>query len=133
MKDLLLMSDKRINKTKQRWRNPIGVYDLCILKRIVQQKILNVISVVRLGHWQRACRNKEISEVAGKIFPNDFFLGEITVESIESESWEANLEVNYCKFQFKLNSGADVTVVLKTVYDKVSNKQSFKLQPADKI
>ena len=89
--------------------------------------------MVRLGHWQRACRNKEISEVAGKIFPNDFFLGEITVESIESESWEANLEVNYCKFQFKLNSGADVTVVLKTVYDKVSNKQSFKLQPADKI
>ena len=36
----------------------------------------------KTGHWQRACRNKEISEVAGEIFPNDFFLGEITVESI---------------------------------------------------
>ena len=49
MKDLLLMSDKRINETKQRWRNAIGVYDLCISKRIVQQKILNAISVVRLA------------------------------------------------------------------------------------
>ena len=87
----------------------------------------------KTGHWQRACRSKEISEVAGEIFPNDFFWGEITVESIESESWEANLEVNDCKFQFKLDSGAEVTVVPKTVYDKVSNKQSFKLQPADKI
>ena len=56
------------------------------------------------GHWQRACRSKEVSEVTGEIFPNDYFLGEIIVESIEAEPWEANLEVNDSRFQFKLDS-----------------------------
>ena len=85
------------------------------------------------GHWQRACRSKVVNEIAGEICPNDYFLGEITVESIETEPWKANLEINDCKFQFKLDSGADVTVVPKSVYDKISEKQSLKLPPTNKI
>jgi hypothetical protein len=69
----------------------------------------------------------------GKIFPNEFFLGEIVVESIEAEPWKANLTANDCKFQFKLDSGADVTVVPKHLYDKLSNKRKVKLQSTDKI
>ena len=87
----------------------------------------------KTGHWQRACRSKEVSEITGEIFPNEFFLGEIIVESIEAEPWKANLEVDDCKFQFKLDSGADVTVVPKSVYDKISNNRSLKLQATDKI
>ncbi len=87
----------------------------------------------KTGHWQRACRSKEVSEITGAIFPNEFFLGEIIVESIEAEPWIANLEVNDCKFQFKLDSGADVTVVPKSVYDKISNNRSLKLQATDKM
>ena len=84
------------------------------------------------GHWQRACRSKQVNEVTGEIFPNDLFLGEIIVESIETEPWKANLEVNECKFHFKLDSGADVTVVPKGVYDKISSKRSLELLPTNK-
>ncbi|CAB3995596.1 Transposon Ty3-G Gag-Pol poly, partial [Paramuricea clavata] len=62
-----------------------------------------------------------------------FVMGEIVVESIEAEPWKANLTVNDCKFQFKLDSGADVTVVPKYLYDKLSNKRKVKLQSTDKI
>lgn len=87
----------------------------------------------KTGHWQRACRSKAISEVTGESFPSEFFLGEIVIESIEAEPWKADLEVNDCKFQFKLDSGADVTVVPISVYDKVSNKSNLKLQSTNKI
>lgn len=45
----------------------------------------------KTGHWKRACRNKNVNEIAGEIFPNELFLGEIVVESIEAEPWKANL------------------------------------------
>jgi hypothetical protein len=90
----------------------------------------------KIGHWKRACKSTAVNEVSrdtGEIFPNEFFLGEIVVESIEAEPWKANLTVNDCKFQFKLDSGADVTVVPKHLYDKLSNKRKVKLQSTDKI
>ena len=87
----------------------------------------------KTGHWQRACKSKAVGEVTGEIFPNDFFLGEIVVENIEAEPWKVNLEVNDFKCQFKLDSGADVTVVPKSVYDELSSKQNLKLQLNDKI
>jgi hypothetical protein len=90
----------------------------------------------KIGHWKRACKSTAVNEVSrdtGEIFPNEFFLGEIVVESIEAEPWKANLTVNDCKFQFKLDSGADVTVVPKHLYDKLSNKRKVKLQSTDKL
>ncbi len=65
------------------------------------------------GHWQPACRSKNekpVNEVvSGEIVSDDLFLGEI-IESVESHPWEATLRLNGRNFQFKLDSGADVTV-----------------------
>ena len=87
----------------------------------------------KTGHWQRACKSKVVSEVTGEIFPNDFFLGEIVIENIEVEPWKVNLKVNNFNCQFKLDSGADVTVVSKRVYDELSSKQNLRLQLSDKV
>ena len=48
----------------------------------------------KIGHWKRACKSTAVNEVSrdtGEIFPNESFLGEIVVESIEAEPSKANL------------------------------------------
>ena len=77
------------------------------------------------GHWRRACRTKiekPVDEVvAGEIVSNYLFLGEIVIENVESHPWEATLRINGRKF--KLDSGADVTIVPPQIYKQIANNQ----------
>jgi hypothetical protein len=87
------------------------------------------------GHWQRACRSKiekpTNEAVSGEIVSNDLFLGEIVIESVESHPWEAEIRLNGQNFQFKLDSGADVTVVSPQIYKQIANNQSLEI--TDKV
>ena len=84
------------------------------------------------GHWKRACRCKNIHEViSGEIVPNDLFLGEISIENVESHPWEAMLRINGRDFKFKLDSGVDVTVIPPGIFKQISD--SKKLESTKKV
>ena len=65
-----------------------------------------------------------------------FFLGEV-IEAIHSDKrgsqpWKAEVLVNNSRVSFKLDSGADVTVIPLDLYEKLCN-QSGELQPSNKV
>ena len=95
----------------------------------------------RKGQWKKACRSKTVSQVTAELeditqqIDESFFLGEV-IEAIQSDErhsqpWKAEIFVNNNRVSFKLNSGADVTVIPLDLHEKLCN-QSGELQPSDK-
>ena len=96
----------------------------------------------RKGHWKKACRSKTVSQVTAELqdttqqIDESFFLGEV-IEAIHSDErgnqpWKAEVLVNISRVSFKLNSGADITVISLDLYEKLCN-QSGELQPSNKV
>ena len=93
------------------------------------------------GHWKQACRSKTVSQVTAELqdttqqIDESFFLGEV-IEAIHSDErgsqpWKAEVLVNNSRISFKLDSGADVTVIPLDLHEKLPN-QSGELQPSNK-
>ena len=59
------------------------------------------------------------------------FLGEISIENVESHPWEAMLRINGRNFKFKLDSGADVTVIPPGIFKQISDNE--KLESTKKV
>ena len=99
----------------------------------------------KTGHWKKACRSKRVREISGEIFPiysadndSNLFLGEVHINVMKSGSprdlpWQAEVCLNQNKLQFKLDSGADVSVIPLSLYERLAEKQSLKLEPTNKI
>ena len=96
----------------------------------------------RKGHWKKACRSKTVSQVTAELedttqqFDENFFLGEV-IDAIHSDQsynqpWKAEVLLNNSRVSFKLDSGADVTVIPLDLYEKLCN-QSGELQPSNKV
>ena len=84
------------------------------------------------GHWKRACRSKNVHEViSGEIVPNDLFLAEMSIENVESHPWKAMLRINGRDFKFKLDFGADVTVIPPGIFKQISDSE--KLESTKKV
>ena len=94
------------------------------------------------GHWKKACRSKTVSQVTAELeditqqIDETFFLGEV-IEAIHtderpSQPWKAEVLVNNSRVSFKLDCGADVTVIPLDLYEKLCN-QSGELQPSNKV
>ena len=83
------------------------------------------------GHWAKACRS-QLKKKVGEIrcpeakFEGDFFLGQLIdvdmVEGNSKESWKVKLKLNDRAVKFKVDTGADVTVIPPNVYHSLVPK-----------
>ena len=79
-------------------------------------------------------QNKTVSEIQSDQDNKEFFFGEIHVDQLDSVSqspWKADIQVNDKVVNFKLDSGADVSVLSASIYDSL--KPSVKLEPTNKV
>ena len=87
------------------------------------------------GHWSKACRNTcQVSEVKEEYDSDPYFMGEVTlIDTVESRSkvWTASIHIAKEQIEFKLDSGADVTVLPEITYHKLQVKP--KLQSKNKV
>ena len=86
----------------------------------------------RKDHFQACCETKVVREIdTGTNVKNDtdevYYLGEIDVKDY-AEVWWVKLPINGETFNFKIDPGADVTVINKATYDLLRTKPT--LEPA---
>ena len=80
----------------------------------------------KVGHWTRACRSKELHEILCETFPlsyeDEYFLGEVEHDAVKSHhactALKAEVCINGKQVQFKLDSGADVSVIPLSLFEK---------------
>ena len=75
----------------------------------------------KVGHWAKACKSQSDKRVGEVNFPGrrveeeEFFLGELTelyaVQGSTGDSWKAKVSLNGLLAEFKLDTGADATVI----------------------
>ena len=82
------------------------------------------------GHLAKACRSREnrgfppknISEISRQNMETDsseeetYFLGTVNTPTTQNNPWVTNLNLNKTSVSFKIDSGADVTVIPYKVY-----------------
>lgn len=77
----------------------------------------------RLGNWSQQCCSKTFVNKVGldesSSSEDDIFLGEVI--SSEKDPWMAKITVNNCLMQFKLESGADVTVIPSKNFEEMAS------------
>ena len=86
----------------------------------------------RKGHWEKCCKTKSVAEIQRSEDSQEFFTGEIHIDKLESDTqspWKADIEVNGQVINFKLDSGADVSVLPARVYQTLD----VKLEPTNKV
>ena len=94
-------------------------------KRLCQARESKCMKCSKVGHWAKACRShsdKRVGEVNFSDTQHDeeFFLGELTelaaVQAGAGDSWKAKVKLNGQLAEFKVDTGADVTVIPPSVY-----------------
>ena len=81
----------------------------------------------KVAHWAKACKSnpgKRVSKVnLSQHHEENFFIGEVTeldTVSVDTrESWMAEVKFNGRKVGFKLDTGADVTVIPPSLYQSL--------------
>ena len=84
------------------------------------------------GHWKKVCRStKKVAEV-NQQEESELFLGEVHIDHLKSgnNQWKVDIMVNDQLVNFKIDSGADVSVLPVHTYEKLENT---KLQPTNKV
>ncbi|KAK9512390.1 hypothetical protein O3M35_000829 [Rhynocoris fuscipes] len=91
----------------------------------------------QVGHFQKCCRQKKnkgkVREIEGK---NDFvtgaelqYLRELTIDELKfQDSWVVRIKVKDQEIEFKLDTGADVSVISRSTADLLQ----LRLQPSDR-
>ena len=89
----------------------------------------------RIGHWQKCCKTKtSLKEVREETESedDDHFLGTVAVVGeLAKDDFTIELNVNDAPVTFKIDSGADVTVIGHSVYKRIAKPP--RLQNADKV
>lgn len=72
----------------------------------------------KMNHFAVRCRNKDIQEVTGTVGGQEdsFFLGSVTTCTDESEAWFVKLKICKKEPTFKIDTGADTTVITEGTY-----------------
>ena len=84
----------------------------------------------KIGHFARVCKSKSVNHVENENeFRNEAFLGSVRSES-NSDKWKINLLLNKELVNFKIDTGADVTVIPDSLYS--SNKHWGTLRSVNK-
>ena len=84
------------------------------------------------GHWKKVCRStKKVAEV-NQQEESELFLGKVHIDHLKSgnNQWKVDIMVNDQLVNFKIDSGADVSVLPMHTYEKLENT---KLQPTNKV
>ena len=84
------------------------------------------------GHWKRACTSsRKLDEVSSE-FDNETFLGEVVdVVNSSQQPWQAEICVNNSPLTFKIDTGADVSVIPAKVLSQLDTNDTLK--PTQKI
>ena len=101
---------------------------------------------LKKGYWAKACRSqpnqqlrsKQVNELTSRRETEEegssedvYFLGEVvyldTVSNSGNKPWTADIKVNEITILFKIDSGADVTVIPLTVYQQSNLQSTLKL------
>lgn len=82
------------------------------------------------GHYQRVCRQSKTVQSIEEEEEQGFFLGSV---SSEGQAWTAIIQVKDAKITFKLDTGADVTVIADSDLSKIfANEHRPVLQQPEK-
>lgn len=84
----------------------------------------------KIGHYAKMCKTKAVHGLeAREPAPNEMFteafLGTIHTNSNKQGNWMLNLQVNGYKVTFKMDTGAEVTVISKQIYDNIPGEKSL--------
>lgn len=86
----------------------------------------------KMGHWARVCRNsRSVHEVteAERAEQTSYFLGSVCDASDKSEQWTVQLRVDSTPVEFKIDTGADVTVISEDTFHTLTPEK--RLEPPD--
>ena len=74
----------------------------------------------KIGHFQRCCRSEAVQEVEEPEFDADeLFFAAVEERKCSTSPWYVNLEINQRDVKFKIDSGADVTLMTIDTYQKL--------------
>ena len=80
------------------------------------------------GHWKRACKNsKKVNEISSG--QNDeIFLGEVVIDAVSTsqQPWQAEISINDNPVNFKIDTGADVSVIPARLFLELKNCVTLK-------
>ena len=83
-----------------------------------QQKGLNAKNAKKVGHFARCCRS--VGEVEDATLDNeDFFFGDVQVNDAEQQQWYVRLPITNIDVDFKVDSGADVSLMTAKTYESL--------------
>ena len=93
------------------------------------------VSCAKKGHWKTVCRSKKVNEVLTDNDMEELFLGEVidAVEANQLNLWKADIAINDKIIKFKIDSGADVSVLPYHVYNKLKKQTELELEPTNKV
>ena len=84
----------------------------------------------KIGHYASECRTKSVHEVSTESMSDtEVFLGAIQQANTDKDPWKVELYIEGCLTGFKIDTGADVTVIPKSLLDKLPSQT---LTPAKK-
>ena len=84
----------------------------------------------KLGHYASECRTKSVQEISTEdTSDNEVFLGAIQQADSENDPWKVELYIEGCLVRFKIDTGADVTVIPKSLLSRLPSQA---LTPAKK-
>uniref|UniRef100_A0A3P9JCS6 ribonuclease H n=1 Tax=Oryzias latipes TaxID=8090 RepID=A0A3P9JCS6_ORYLA len=71
------------------------------------------------GHWERKCHSKAVREVTNDLPEQAYFLGAVNGEDKDC-AWTVTLPIKNVKVNFKIDTGADATVIDQETFKKMS-------------
>lgn len=79
----------------------------------------------RMRHWATVCRSRSVNEVTEteRSEQTSYFLGSVCDE--KSEQWTVQLQVDTTLVEFKIDTGADVTVISEDTFHTLKTREHW--------
>lgn len=82
-----------------------------------------------MGNYRRVCKSKSVHEVEEEQDEEEIFLGSVTTDG---NPWMVEIDINKSSVKFKIDTGADVTVLPHTVFQSIYSDNPPTLKKATK-